>query len=705
MKLLRIDHLAPEGAPLQLHPQLTVLRGATPEIRRKLIQLFQAFSTPGQLECSGVIEVGAVQLALDQLTLQGLHLDPSVNAVLQWETAVLASPAVSQAQLEPSATQQGVVAQRQELQQVVQARTQLMMQMEQARSDLDAMAASVLNTCRGQIDTLESRRAVLKADWKRDRQHLDSYREELQNQIAVLIDKLDMVSRLDLLEVCDTLAELKSLLTVTMAPDPVAQDLAVRIYSSLRNLREISDLTVAATSRRIEVEQNLDAAQDDLSSSTAASVSPAPDPSDLIRLEELRNHIFSYPSLLLPLSELSSQTAQPVQTLQDLRLEETLLLQRLGYESYSAYVRGIPLVQSDVERASRRDSALLRVQQYEQELQQLLIGSPDPQDLELAEMELSVMLQTASALLGRVDPLGTDGSVDLDSEFSVGQVSAAAADAQRAESVREVVAELRERKVEVVVADSEQVFATADLLRLAVQRAAGPVLTQTWIDSDAWTSSPERLVEGVDLWLAVFQDPSDWVATTQSQVYDLRAQIAATETEELEQRDVSEWAQVEAELDNLMDTMIDAQSRVAQHDEAMLQVADLREEELQLRAQERDLLESLAHGEANLHKAERPEPVLPPTYRSSPRVHRKPSAANDCEWALIERVAQQRTVSFLGSVPLLIDSLPSDPLAQHKVIERAREMSAVVQLVILSENQWLFEQAQTGRFLASAIQF
>ncbi|MCX6524466.1 MAG: hypothetical protein NTX58_06815 [Actinobacteria bacterium] len=87
MKLLRIDHVAPQGAPIQLHPQLTVLRGVTPEMRRKLIDLFQAFSTPTTLECAGTIEVGGVQLALDQLTLQGLDLDPKVNAVLHWNPA------------------------------------------------------------------------------------------------------------------------------------------------------------------------------------------------------------------------------------------------------------------------------------------------------------------------------------------------------------------------------------------------------------------------------------------------------------------------------------------------------------------------------------------------------------------------------------------------------------------------------------------
>ena len=269
-----------------------------------------------------------------------------------------------------------------------------------------------------------------------------------------------------------------------------------------------------------------------------------------------------------------------------------------------------------------------------------------------------------------------------------------------------------------VVLDSGEVLQAAHRLRQEVERAAGPGLNETWLHAESSTESPEDLLRGVDLWLAVFQDPADWVASTQSQINDLRAQVSAAEAEEFHQGDLSEWAQVEAELDLVMDQMIESQTRVAQHDQAMMQLAALRDQELQLRSQERELLTVLAQEETQVQQAQlqaqlqapalqvpASNQVLPPTYRSgSNGVHQR-STADDCEWALIERVAQQRAISFLGSVPLLIDSLPSDPLAQHKVIERAREMSAVVQMVILSENQWLFEQAQSGSFAASAIQF
>lgn len=738
MKLLRIDHLAPQGAPIQLHPQLTVLRGATPEMRRKLIDLFRAFSTPTIFECAGMIEVGGVQLALDQLTLQGLDLDPKVNAVLHWNPASpnpvspsSASPStVSPSTASPSTAspnwaspesestlariQQQVDEYREELRQVVLSLSSCAERMEQTRTSLDAAAALDLDGCQTRIGSLESQRLDLRAQWEDDRQLLQNRRAELLEEISLLNEKLDMVALLDLQAVCAARDELKSLMTASLVPDPVAQELALRIYNSLRNLREITDLAVAATSRRIEAEQNLDAAQDDLVACTSASLSKLPNQGDLERLEELRNEIFSYPTTFS-----SPQAPKPQLSLQELRLEESALLQRLGYESYSAYVRGIPFVQTDLVRASRRERAVDRVVQVQQELQGLIEGSPDPQDLELAEMELSVMLQTAAELLATGEPAELSGQ----SLVSAVVLSAAAADAQRAENVREVVALLRERKVAAVVLDSGEVLQAAHRLRQAVERAAGPGLNETWLHEESSPESPEDLLRGVDLWLAVFQDPADWVASTQSQINDFRAQVSAAEAEEFHQGDLSEWAQVEAELDLVMDQMIEAQNRVAQHDQAMMQLAALRDHELQLRSQERELLTVLAQEETQVQQAQlqaqlqapalqvpASNQVLPPTYTSgSGGVHQRSTAdgstADDCEWALIERVAQQRAISFLGSVPLLIDSLPSDPLAQHKIIERVREMSAIVQMVILSENQWLFEQAQSGSFAASAIQF
>jgi hypothetical protein len=578
--------------------------------------------------------------------------------------------------------------------------------MDQVRSGLDAAAAAELGLCRSQINELEQRRAVLRADFERERKQLHARREELHNEVSVLSEKLDMVASLDLHEVCAARDDLKGLLTASLVPDPVAQDLAVRIYNSLRNLREITDLAVAATSRRIEAEQNLDAAQVDLVASTSASLSPLPDNEDLERLEQLRTEIFSYPTTM------STHGPQPSMTLQELRTEESIVLERLGYESYSAYVRGIPLVQTDLERAARREGALRRVQQFQQELQQLTLESPDPQDLELAEMELSVMLQTASELLA-ADRIGSTADVPIVA------MSAAAADARRADNVREVVTLLRERKVPAQARDTGEVQIAADRLRQVLEQAAGPVLNETWLDSQAWTGTTEDLLRVVDLWLAVFQNPADWVASTRSQVQDLRAQIAVTEAEEPQPSDVNQWAQVEAELDAVMDRMVDAQTRAERHDRAMTNLAELRDEELRIRGQERELLGALAEAQAQLQEAQLQEaqlpgrlaqgvgaePQLPPRYQAGAATTADRSSADQCEWALIERLAQQRAVSFLGSVPLLIDALPSDPLAQHQVIQRVQEMSAVVQLVILSDHDWLFEQAQSGRFPAVAIQF
>ena len=61
-----IDQIAPGGAALEVHPRLTVLRGASPELRRRLLGTIRSLCGDGDLDESGVIEVSGVQLALDR---------------------------------------------------------------------------------------------------------------------------------------------------------------------------------------------------------------------------------------------------------------------------------------------------------------------------------------------------------------------------------------------------------------------------------------------------------------------------------------------------------------------------------------------------------------------------------------------------------------------------------------------------------------
>ena len=59
-----------------------MLSGASPEMRRRLVQTVRSIVGDDEPECPGVLEVSGVRLALDRSTLDQLRLDHRIDPVL-----------------------------------------------------------------------------------------------------------------------------------------------------------------------------------------------------------------------------------------------------------------------------------------------------------------------------------------------------------------------------------------------------------------------------------------------------------------------------------------------------------------------------------------------------------------------------------------------------------------------------------------------
>jgi len=755
MKLVRIDGLAPGRAELELHPQLTVLRGLSPVQRRRLLELFRSFAGQRDPGCHGTLEVGGVLLGLDRPTLDGLRLDPLVDPVLAWPsdvtTADAASPLPATAPAAPrwdaptattATTAPPVVApdevvasevvddeaarrlaqDREQLREVTARRTELGRRMDQVRVGLDSFANAALEVCVGQIDALEARRSLLRAQWERERGERIARREQLAAQVTARQDEIDTVIGLELGPVRGALAALDRVTVAPMEPDPAAAELALRLDAAWRQLRDVRGRVASAELRRREAEQRLAEARGEASTAERSMRARVVDPDDVRRLDQLRDEIFAFDDRHGRLS-----AGRNRRKVQELRAEEAVLLERLGFDTYSSYVMGIPSVRAELERSSRVDAAATRVEQIERELHSLEAEAPDPRVLDAAEAELTRLVTMASRLLGREVPdvlvTHADGASPLGD--ALGEAVAPAVVATE-DVVHDLVTTLRNRRIAGVAALAGEAQQAAEQLRHVVTQLAGgrfadpaglaaPQIAGERIDAAAWEGSPDALSAGVTAWLVRLQEPGPWVAAARASVAQLHEQLAELERQELQQNDVSEWAVVEAELDAALDRMAAAEERVRAHEEAMSKLAELRDVELELRARERELLGALANAE-RVHRAPRvvaeppprTPPPLPPAYRgpvagagepaadepsspSAPRHGRQDSAA--LEWRLVERLAQQRAVSFVGSVPLLLDGLPGDGEARRTVCERARRMSDLVQIIVLSEDEDLWRWA------------
>src|SRR5690606_34381422 len=85
--------------------------------------------------------------------------------------------------------------------------------------------------------------------------------------------------------------------------------------------------------------------------------------------------------------------------IQELRAEEAVLLDRLGFDTYSAYVMGIPSIRADMERSDRLVTARERVAHAESRLGALRATVQAGSGTE-GGGELANLLTRAEALLG-----------------------------------------------------------------------------------------------------------------------------------------------------------------------------------------------------------------------------------------------------------------------------------------------------------------
>ncbi|CAN5708908.1 hypothetical protein BH10ACT3_BH10ACT3_09680 [soil metagenome] len=443
MKIVRIDELAPGGAEIELHPQLTVLRGVSPEMRRRLIELFNSLADETEPGCGGLIEVSGVHLGLDRATLDGLRLDPLVDPILVWPTAAdrtpgeptVAAPSVaprdgrsvgadtaaprwnppvpvSGAQVIPDPRDlvvQYLARDRDQLRGVSAQRTELGRRMDDVRAGLDSFANAALEVCVGQIDALESRRSLLRSQWERDRAVRVERRHELAASLARANDVLDALVSLDLSAVRSARDTLSALLDAPIEPDPAANELATRIDDALRAVRQLSGRASSAELRRHEAEQRLAEAIADASTAEQTMRARVVDPADVNRLDQVRDEIFAFDDRHSRLG--ANRNKRKVRELRD---EEAVLLERLGFDTYSSYVMGIPSVRAELERSSRLDAATTRIEQIERELQSLAADEPDAVELSAAEGELSMLLSSAAQLLddAALQQLSIETSID-----------------------------------------------------------------------------------------------------------------------------------------------------------------------------------------------------------------------------------------------------------------------------------------------------
>lgn len=680
MRIVRVEQLAPRGGALEVHPHLTVLRGVTPELLRRLRGVVDGIAGMAPLEERGLLEVSGVQLALEPGTLAQFGLDVVVDPVL--ELSRRATPAA-----------QDAAGPREQLRAVTQARTELGAQMEAARAGLDSFSTAALEVCVGQIDALEARRAALRGEWERRRARDAERRGHAAAQLDALRALATRVDELDAAAVRSLREELAAATERPVEPDPDALELATRLDTSLGELRELVTRRSSLQLRESEAAQRLDEAAADAHAAERSLRMPQVDRAAVQRLEEVRDEIFAADDggggPRLHRGEHRMGGGRGKRRLTELRAEEAILLDRLGFDTYSSYVMGIPSLRAELERSGRVDAARAKADRIAEEIEQIRAEAPARGEVDDAARRLHELLGESLTYLGAPpDPRTPDG---LARGVGAGDDSV--------DVVYGTVAALRRRRVLVepeLAARAPSLLAQLaqsldDSLRGHPLVPAGPAelpsppaLPFLAVPHEV---EPAEIVALSDEWLRWHHDVTHWLEQVRPAMQDLEQAIAELDEEtdgDGGSAPIAEWAEVEGELDAALDRLADAQERVRRHEDATAQLAAMREQELELRDQERHLLESIAaDAAANEAAAARGDTPTPRRPRSAAPTDRDPESL---EWALVSRIAQQRSVSFVGSLPLLLIGLPDDdPVALRRLQLRLERLSDLVQVLVVDD--------------------
>lgn len=733
MRLLCLHDEAPDGTRLELHPRMSVVTGLHGPARARVIDALAALpggrGVESLADMSGTIESTGILLELDQATLALLDLTSDIDPVVRADdldhlgagplgsgTAVAPPSAVSVGELRQ--TQRNLSATLDALRQTVEALHEAHQRVLARRS----VVASALAELVASVPPAAAPGTHEKVAAQHDRIDssvgatstvvLDSPGPTPEAVAAIAsaaarVDRLrtrrdEMLAALEPLEDIDTaaveaaVAEHRGMENPQRRPDPAGAALADELAAAVAALDAYDDALEAAGLGPVAAYRRLDEAQRWFLAADAAVRPPVIDPDDARALEAAHDEVQTA-QLKFTASRMGGKNAK--QRLDDAVQVEQEVLARMGFATYTAFVMStsVPTVTPElraqheqaqasflqaeaafmeagdaIERDPERLALAAAVEQAREQAR-ALVGPLADADLEAAlrdltvvdDAQVAVVAVTGNRLRSALQEAGVDfGDLELQADEVAEVAEVWLADMAEATAQRtELNATLAETEREIAVAEAE----------LGDIDTAAPSVVDMLDEVGDWD-------DGAGGWTAL------GVATP---VSDLPGDAEANDEIDGDDGTRADLEAALAEVDQEatdLEEQIDAQGSLVAAAAAGL-------EAVRAQVADREIAESSPG--SGLGLGGDLAGVLAGADLGAPP---DDSGLAQREWYLLARLAAQRSVSYAGSVPLVLDD-PLVRLAHDEVtylLDRLLRMTDAVQVIFVGEDPRVIEWVETA---------
>lgn len=693
MRLLQVRPLGDDESTLDLHPMLTVVTGLSRDARSSLLQAVTALPSGDDPGMTGTVEAHGVLLDLNVDTLDLLDMSSGVDVIVRpgdlpvgqsAETAAVDTAvsdegsAKARAAYEDTfatvrAVEESAAVVRAEYRGAVEARTAYADKLAEAERHLDAQAAENLEAARRTVAELEVELGVEPGtSTLASTESLDERRSRLTQQLDDYSRVLDAYDAIDIEPVVEAMHTVREASATGPIPSPRALALADEWMTLQEHLQAVEERLEAEGAGTENASARLENARRRLAAAEEAVKPKEITSSDVAELEAAHDAVLAAEERMS--GRLRGNRA--ARALDEARAAEQVVLDRLGFPTWSSYVMNAGVMAASPENERRLIEATEELEAAEAEWAELASRIEDDPEFSGLLDQLEVVYAEAVELVGESD--------DIELALRQFRIDPNDPSISKTDAQTKMVTALRDAGLDVNErADLDELRERAERWLVEV-RSIAPQRRQVELERDRCTEELKGLDELIEKGEAGADMP-EVVMIDDPRLDDARARVQSCQTRlEHHRKALDVYNQLVDEIERIQAT----EQELAEQLEAKEELAEAARFLAEMALSKSEKAEGQATAEPEMINPESDLSGLPTSLRTG-RDH------DEGDWYLLSRLSEHRKVSYAGSVPMVFDDPLVDivPEKLPSLLETIERISQSVQVVYLTNHRAIIDWA------------